>query len=245
MINFNFLQEIRKFELQRAIAHIPPGSHLLELGAGAGWQSKWLSEAGFIVSAIDLDNTEYLTHQEYPVVVYDGVHIPFPDAHFDFVFSSNVMEHVLDLTTMHSEICRVLKPDGIALHILPSTAWRFWTSLTHPLEVLRQQYLFSRSAFLKQPLAVLRALLSNPFPPRHGERGNTTTELYFFSSLFWHRNFQRNGFSILLSQPVGLFYTGHFFKSSAWPIALRQKLARIMGSACRLYLLKKAPTPKP
>jgi hypothetical protein len=105
--------------------------------------------------------------------------------------------------------------------------------------------LFSRSAFLKQPLAVLRALLSEPFPPRHGERGNTTTELYFFSSLFWHRNFQRNGFSIFLSQPVGLFYTGHFLKSAAWPIALRQKLARIMGSACRLYLLKKVPTPKP
>jgi 2-polyprenyl-3-methyl-5-hydroxy-6-metoxy-1,4-benzoquinol methylase len=137
MINFNFLQEIRKFELQRAIAHIPPGSHLLELGAGAGWQSKWLSEAGFTVSAIDLANTNYLTHQEYPVVVYDGVHIPFPDAHFDFVFSSNVMEHVLDLTTMHSEVYRVLKPDGIAFHILPSTAWRFWTSVTHPLGVFK------------------------------------------------------------------------------------------------------------
>lgn len=245
MINFNFLQEIRKFELQRAIAYMPPGSHLLELGAGAGWQSKWLSEAGFNVSAIDLVNTEYLTHQEFPVVAYDGVYIPFPDAHFDFVFSSNVMEHILDLTTMHSEISRVLKPNGIALHILPSTDWRFWTSLTHPLGVLRQQYLFSRSALLNQPLAVLRALISDPFPTRHGERGNATTELYFFSSLFWHRNFQRNGFSILLSQPVGLFYTGHFLKSVAWPIALRQKLARIMGSACRLYLLQKPPTPKP
>ena len=49
--------------------------------------------------------------------------IPFPDDHFDFVYSYSVFEHVLDQEKSFREINRVLKPGGISLHNFPSK-WR-------------------------------------------------------------------------------------------------------------------------
>jgi SAM-dependent methyltransferase len=245
MIDFSFLRQIRHFELNKAKAHFPQGANLLELGAGAGWQAKQLSDQGFSVSAIDIPSTEYLVHQEFPVLPYDGEHIPFPDAHFDVVFSSNVMEHVADLSGMHAEIQRVLKPGGLVLHILPTTSWRFWTSMVHPLGVLRDNHLYSRSTLIRRPGLVLRTLLRHFWPELHGERGNIITELYFFSSAFWHKNFARHGFVVKESQPVGIFYTGYLLRAGSWSISYRQALAKKLGSSCRLYLLQKADTPPP
>lgn len=51
--------------------------------------------------------------------------LDFPDGHFDFVFSNQVLEHVEDLDGVLSEIRRVLKPDGKSLHLFPSRdVWR-------------------------------------------------------------------------------------------------------------------------
>ena len=47
-------------------------------------------------------------------VTYDGERMPFPDEHFDVVFSWGVMEHVNDVPAVLSEIKRVLKPGGVA-----------------------------------------------------------------------------------------------------------------------------------
>lgn len=45
--------------------------------------------------------------------------IPFPDNHFDLVFSSSVLEHVMDLDPTWREIARITKSTGIALHAYP------------------------------------------------------------------------------------------------------------------------------
>ena len=49
----------------------------------------------------------------------DG-HIPVPNATFDFVFSDQVFEHVLDQPTAFREIVRILKPGGISVHVIPA-----------------------------------------------------------------------------------------------------------------------------
>jgi SAM-dependent methyltransferase len=46
-------------------------------------------------------------------VLYDGVHLPFPDCHFDVIFSRQVFEHVTDPFGLTAEIGRVLKPGGV------------------------------------------------------------------------------------------------------------------------------------
>ena len=34
------------------------------------------------------------------------------------------------------------------------------------------------------------------FAPRHGERGNVISELYYFSKTYWIKVFKRNGFIV-------------------------------------------------
>jgi SAM-dependent methyltransferase/uncharacterized protein YbaR (Trm112 family) len=57
------------------------------------------------------------------VVVGDARHLPFPDDSFDVVFSYSVLQHLApdDVEAAIAECARVLKPNGYALHQLPST----------------------------------------------------------------------------------------------------------------------------
>ena len=49
--------------------------------------------------------------------------VPWPDNTFDFVFATQVFEHVSDQELAYSEVHRVLKPGGSFLNIFPSK-WR-------------------------------------------------------------------------------------------------------------------------
>lgn len=50
---------------------------------------------------------------------YDGTTLPFQDASFDAVFSSEVMEHIFNMNESLQEINRVLKPGGKLLFSTP------------------------------------------------------------------------------------------------------------------------------
>lgn len=132
------LQQIREYELQQILPLLPKSASILEIGAGSGWQARCLMESGYHIEAIDIAASQYVEHQAFPITVYDGRSIPFSDDTFDVVFSSNALEHIAHLSEFESEIKRVLKPTGIAVHIVPTTAWRFWTLITHHFYVLQR-----------------------------------------------------------------------------------------------------------
>jgi len=46
--------------------------------------------------------------------------LPFEDNTFDYIFSMQVFEHVMDYDATLREIRRILKPEGLSLHIFPS-----------------------------------------------------------------------------------------------------------------------------
>lgn len=50
---------------------------------------------------------------------YDGHHIPFPDAHFDTLICTQVLEHADDPALLVAECARVLKPGGTAFFSMP------------------------------------------------------------------------------------------------------------------------------
>ena len=50
------------------------------------------------LATIDLSSSQYADDQMFPVQAYDGRRIPFADSSFDVVFSSNVLEHIRDLS---------------------------------------------------------------------------------------------------------------------------------------------------
>jgi hypothetical protein len=73
---------------------------------------------------------------------------------------------------------------------------------------------------------------------RHGERGTTLSELYLFSRKAWSDLFRRCGFRVELILPLGLFYTGYLASGELLARSKRQTLARILGSATTLYLVR-------
>ena len=126
MFSIEHLNVLRAAEIDKIVTHLrPPGARLLEIGAGTGRQAQALVERGFSVEAIEILESNYSGDRLFPITNYDGRHIPFPNQSFDIVFSSNVLEHVPDLVQMHSEIRRVLRSGGYAVHVLPTHAWRF------------------------------------------------------------------------------------------------------------------------
>ncbi len=42
--------------------------------------------------------------------------LPFPDAHFDYIYSASILEHIPDVEAALRKIRRVLNPDGVAIH---------------------------------------------------------------------------------------------------------------------------------
>lgn len=64
---------------------------------------------------------------------YDGKTIPFPDNHFDSVFSSEVLEHVFNPDQILTELHRVMKPGAKMLLSCPF----FWPEHEQPYDYAR------------------------------------------------------------------------------------------------------------
>jgi 2-polyprenyl-3-methyl-5-hydroxy-6-metoxy-1,4-benzoquinol methylase len=91
---------------------------ILDLGCGSGIYFNLFKQYATDVDGIDVSEQSVMLCREkgYRLVkLADAVALPFPDESFDYVFTSEVLEHVEDHTTMLKEIQRVLKPNGILL----------------------------------------------------------------------------------------------------------------------------------
>jgi SAM-dependent methyltransferase len=223
---------------------------MLEIGAGTGQQAKSIENEGYAVVAIDLPSSYYRDDRIYDVVEYDGRTIPMPDRAADVVFSSNVLEHVLEIDTFLDETNRVMAEDGVAVHILPSSACRLWSIPAHYVWLTRR--LYARMVPRPRPRSVgdqrqglphtpqsAREWLGTLFPLRHGERGVTLTEPYYYSRYWWRRKFRQHGFDVVRVEPNELFYTMANALTDKIPIGKRVRLSHLLGSACHIYVLKK------
>ena len=95
------------------------------------------------------------------------------------------MEHIKEINKYQKEIFRVLKDDGKAIHIIPSSTWRFWTILT---DIVKSWY------------------LAGP----HGEHApNIFSEILYFHKNWWKKQFVNNNWRILQIEKNNLFYTGN------------------------------------
>jgi SAM-dependent methyltransferase len=250
MFNIEFLHAIREYEFARIVPHLRSGARILEIGGGTGYQAARLRDSGFAVSSIDVAAGIYRDGREFPVQEYDGRHIPFPDATFDIVFSSNVLEHIPDLAQIHRETRRVLRPDGYCVHVMPTGSWRFWTNIAHYVELAqRVTAQFARllpgksgengPVSLRHVVHEIAQIVKHfAVVPRHGEFGNAFTEIVTFGRRHWVDHFIAQGFVVMEVAPLGLFYSGHMIFGSKVPVRFRQGAAAILGGACTLYKVK-------
>ena len=112
-----------------------PGERLLDLGCGAGRHAYEAGRRGARVAAADLDLAELkevrqlagamrqageLVEGTIDAVGGDALRLPFPDATFDRVVASEVLEHIPDDAAAAAELARVLRPGGTLAVTVPS-----------------------------------------------------------------------------------------------------------------------------
>lgn len=101
---------------------------LFDFGAGFGRYlnmfSKYILKTNLYGAEIDEDGFKYLQEQGFNVYKpdYNKPEIPYEDGYFDYIFTSNVLEHIPNkyYKAYLKEFYRVLKVDGILLFGAPN-----------------------------------------------------------------------------------------------------------------------------
>lgn len=110
------------FFVEKLSPHIAPGSSLLDVGAGDGLLAARLS-ANLNLSARGFD-VETRGLGPFPVEVYDGRHIPMPDASVDVTICVAVLHHCDDLPRVLREIRRVTRKRFLLVDDRYDTFWQ-------------------------------------------------------------------------------------------------------------------------
>lgn len=120
-----------KFDFLRKVMQ-PAGPRILEVGCSGGrhiggLQAIW-PEREYVGCDIDTASLKdaRAMHPGIEFVAVDGHNLPFPDGSFDAVYCMDYLEHVEDPTQASSEMCRVLKQDGVMSVFCPCEA-NAWT----------------------------------------------------------------------------------------------------------------------
>jgi ubiquinone/menaquinone biosynthesis C-methylase UbiE len=106
------------------LAHLEPGARVLDLGCGEGDFAAAAAEAGAAeVLGVDVAaEAVRRARARHPGLRFEqvGDALPAPDASFDLVWCSEVLEHVLDTAAVLSEARRVLRTGGALLVTTPA-----------------------------------------------------------------------------------------------------------------------------
>jgi SAM-dependent methyltransferase len=107
---------------------LSPDKRVMDFGCGSGANVKTLRKLGYHAYGCDIKfkkevsvNTENMISEEIiKKIKLKPYVLPYEDNSFDFIYSNQVFEHVQNYSETISELKRILKPDGVSLHILPS-----------------------------------------------------------------------------------------------------------------------------
>ncbi|MBU0472039.1 MAG: class I SAM-dependent methyltransferase, partial [Nanoarchaeota archaeon] len=100
----------------------------LEVGAGDGFQASHLRVYAkqLISTDIDFKGIKKVKDKsvKYQLCDADNLNKHFRKPEFDFVFSSNLMEHLKDPHKFLLNVHKILKNDGISIHVMPNAFWK-------------------------------------------------------------------------------------------------------------------------
>lgn len=240
-----YLDSLRKEEFECVMARhgeMFAGKDVLEIGSGTGIQLKAIQHLSRSAVGLELIGGVYVRDENLRIVEYDGSHIPFPDASFDLVFSSNVIEHIPNQGQITAEIRRVLRPGGKAVHVVPTRAWRILTSVLHYPRLIKS-LLFRVHT---RPEAILgngvrqtvgTRIKNILIPARHGDLGGWFAEYRYFGMARWTEHFSQLGWTVQSAEPVGLAYSGNCLFADRIPMERRKQAAKMIGSSSAVFVL--------
>lgn len=243
--SIDWLHEVRKFELEKLTNLFPVNKKLkiLEIGSGSGFMISVLEKKYKNIEGLEIEGSAYESKNK-KIKKYNGKHIPFKDNTFDVVFTSHVLEHIKEIDDFSNEISRVLKIKGKAFHVIPTPTWRFYTSIFHYFALVDFLIKFLKRSEIdelnkrlvkKSRITKLKMMF---FAPRHGERGNVISELYYFSKTYWVKVFKRNGYIVESVNNSQIIYWGNDIFRNNFSIKLRSIFSKVFGSSSKIYVLK-------
>ena len=233
-----FLHDLRRQEAEIIFGNCPEMAfdNTLELGAGDGFLSQILARytKKLLCTEINKDrlNILDLPNVQYKILDAEKVGESFEAQSFDFIFSSNLLEHLPNVDKTLAGIHRVLTDDGIAIHVLPNRTWKISTILFFwPNKIIStiDKFLAGR-LFKRRPGHKFGQVYKTKYggnnqkigrkkqsrltklflPPIHGISNNTLEEFYAFGKNPWIRRFQNAGFDILATKKMP-FNSGYGF----------------------------------
>lgn len=95
---------------------------ILDVGCGNSPFRPLLNSATTSYQGIDVKEAESFGYQNPDTIYYDGKTIPFPDASFDALLCTEVLEHVAEPGEIIREMHRVLKPGAHGYITIPWSA---------------------------------------------------------------------------------------------------------------------------
>lgn len=114
------------------------GKNILEVGAGLGTDLAQFAKYGAVVSDLDLSIGHLtLAKENFELRALkgnfyhgDAESMPFPDEHFDMVYSNGVIHHSPNTRQIVKEMWRVLKPGGqIKIMVYAENSLHYWRNL--------------------------------------------------------------------------------------------------------------------
>lgn len=245
-------QQIRKDELETALNLFPIKKNLkvLEIGGRDGHQAKFISEKGYKVTSIDINP---LYPQFYPVQKGNINNLDFDENSFDIIYSSNMLQEIEIIKDAFTEMKRVLKKDGVIIHIVPSSWWSIITNFWH--YCLIPKYLIKSNKF--QKIFHLKTKIENQKKDDDGKKmksskknlkqlffhplgANTSFihEIFYFSNFYWKKLFSKNDFEIKNKKNCPYFYSAYSIFRFKF-LKLRKYLAEIGFTSCYCYVMIK------
>ncbi len=119
--------ELKSASARRTLAFAPQpsaGNRLLDIGCGTGDFLVQARAKGFVVTGVEFSESSCETARsrvDGTIVLGSLESASFPDASFDVIATTDVIEHVRDPGSFTREMRRVLAPGGVALVTTPST----------------------------------------------------------------------------------------------------------------------------
>lgn len=206
------LENLRKREIEIVFEGIDENlGRGLELGAGNGFQSQLLINYLDILIATDLNEERLpgnssLANIQYEILDAEKVGEKYSEDSFDLVYSSNLLEHLPNVEKCLAGVRRVIKQDGLVVHILPSPGWRLLSVILHyPHKFSNLLSRIGRQSNSKRSRGNNLKLNRGPnpkivdllIPKAHGVSKNFVTEFFAFRKKRWIGIFENAGFRII------------------------------------------------
>lgn len=257
-----YLHAIRKREVDIVFSLLPKKkfSSGLEIGAGDGFQTILFAPHVDRLISSDLNFARIKESLKVPGVVYktvdaDAIDGVFPPCAFDFIFSSNVLEHLRDPKLFLKSTLPMLTDEGFAVHIIPSRHIKvfyllfyypnlFLLALDRLAGKLRGQPLFKGAKInLENNINSENQVAQNKsrfrrflFPTPHGNFPTHTKELVAFGRTQWEAMCKDAGYSVV-SYAKGPVFSGYGFGWN-W---LRELMEELGVSSEHIFVLQKMP----